>query len=967
MEQARWDRIEELAQAALDLRSEERTAFLRRMCAEDARLFDDVRALLSNESASALLDAPAIASLGLVPAEPALTGQRISHYRIEEHIGSGGMGEVYRARDETLRRTVALKTLPPEFTADADRVRRFEQEAFAASRLNHPNIITIFEILHCDGTHWIATEHVEGETLRAIVTDTTTKKPRSIPVERAVDIAMQVTAALEAAHAARIIHRDVKPENVMVRPDGVVKVLDFGIAKLSEEITSDTVPRAASDATSASRDLTVPGAVVGTATYMSPEQARGEPLDARTDLYSLGLVLYEMVAGERFRASAARHLDHVPRALHRILEKMLRADREERYASASELFHDLGELRRRIETASSRRLVGVSALVAFAAFALTGLSAFLSIREPWEERVLHDGHTAAVRRAIFSPDGRLLVTAGEDDRVMVWDFARRERLATWNAAMRSAALSADARWVATGGVDGTIEIRDLRTRQRIRVLQHGRGWVTALEFSPDASVLVSASLNSVILWETAGWTAVHRLPEDAVSYGMFIFAGNRRLLANTGRMMDVRSGRSWAVYPPGWNWFAVSPDGTRLTAIDTLGNVEFHRLEKAGDMSRSELVARVRAHQDHGRSVAYSPDGRLVASAADDVVLWDALRLEKIARFEYDAIVWSVTFSPDGRWLISTHGDGAVLVWNVVERRRAASLNAHGAGVRAVAFDRMARQLASAGEDHAVIVWDTGTGRKRHVLSGHETRVTAVSFATAADRLASGDQDGNVIIWDLAARRPERIIRHPTHSSYAVALSPDGGIVATTGGIYDTSDGRLRTSFIERGWRFSNIYGANFSRDGRRLAAVTEGGWVLLFDAETGRLTDSRRVPNTHLITTSMSADGTLLAIGEDEGTVRLWSVSPLREIAVLGRHAARVKSVAFAPDGATLASAGDDKMIRLWDVKRRRPRGVVGTHTSPIYSIAFSPDGRQLASGEHDRSVRVYTRRKELWGWRLD
>ncbi len=967
MEQSRWNRIEELTQAALDLRSEERTAFLRRVCAEDARLYDDVHALLANESASALLDAPAIASLGFVPLEPSLAGQQISHYRIEERIGGGGMGEVYRARDETLRRTVALKTLPPEFTADADRVRRFEQEAFAASRLNHPNIITIFEILHTGDTHWIATEHVEGETLRAILQDPNTKKSLSVTVDRAVDIAMQITAALEAAHAAGIVHRDVKPENVMVRPDGVVKILDFGIAKLSEEITADPVPRVASEATSTSRDLTVPGAIVGTATYMSPEQARGEPLDARTDLYSLGLVLYEMVAGQRCPPSAVRHLENVPRALQRILEKMLRANRDERYASANELLHDLGELRRRMQTASSRRLVHVSALVALAAFALTAVAAVLSIREQWDERILHDGHTAAVRRAIFSHDGRLVASVGEDDQVMLWDFARRERLATLHARARSMALSPDGRWIATGGVDGTVMIWEMRTRRPIRVLRHDRrhGGTTAVDFSPDSSLLVSATMIERIAWDTAHWNRTHVWPDGGVSYGTYLFPpGSAQMLCPTALTTDLETGAT-SSEPKSWNWTALSPDLSQVAAIDPQGTVHFQLLTRPGDLGARGPTVSVRAHQDHGRSIAFSPDGRLVASAADDVVLWDAIRHEKIARFEYDSIVWSVAFSPDGRWLISTHGDGAMLVWNVAERRRAASLNAHGAGVRGVAFDSTGGQLASASEDHAVIVWDLRTGRKRHVLTGHATRVTAVSFASP-DRLASTDQDSNVIVWDLEARRPARIIPGETHS-YTVALSPDGNILATTHGIYATGDGRALVRFSERGWPYNTIYSAAFSHDGRHLATVTDVGWLLLWDVRSMRLVATQRVPNAHLITVGFAPDGGSLVTGEDEGSVRLWSLSPLREIAVLGRHTARVKSVAFAPHGATVASAGDDKMIRLWDVKRRRPRGVVGTHTSPIYSIAFSPDGRQLASGEHDRSVRIYTRRRELWGWPLD
>jgi serine/threonine protein kinase len=224
------------------------------------------------------------------------------------------MGEVYEARDERLQRIVALKTLPAELTDDEDRVQRFEREALTVSRLNHPNIITIFEILRDGEAHLIATERVEGQTLRDVLIDPRTGGPRPLPLEQALDIVTQIAAALKAAHTAWIIHRDIKPENIMIREDGLVKVLDFGIAKLNDE-PSDGPPVGDHAAKSSSADgLTVPGAILGTARYMSPEQARGEPLDGRTDLFSLGMVFYEMLTGTRYAAAD----DPAPRALDRL-------------------------------------------------------------------------------------------------------------------------------------------------------------------------------------------------------------------------------------------------------------------------------------------------------------------------------------------------------------------------------------------------------------------------------------------------------------------------------------------------------------------------------------------------------------------------------------------------------------------------------------------------------------------------
>src|SRR5438105_8446286 len=217
---------------------------------------------------------------------PLDAGTKLGRYEIRSKIGAGGMGEVYLAQDAKLDRKVALKILPAELAADEDRMRRFVQEAKAASALNHPNIITIYEIDETGSGHFIATEFIEGETLRE-------REQKPLQLSESLDIATQLASALAAAHAAGIVHRDIKPENVMLRHDGIVKVLDFGLAKLTDRISPEAVE---SEALTRANIKTEPGVVMGTVIYMSPEQARGLPVDARTDIFSLGVVIYEMLA-----------------------------------------------------------------------------------------------------------------------------------------------------------------------------------------------------------------------------------------------------------------------------------------------------------------------------------------------------------------------------------------------------------------------------------------------------------------------------------------------------------------------------------------------------------------------------------------------------------------------------------------------------------------------------------------------
>jgi eukaryotic-like serine/threonine-protein kinase len=293
----RWQQVKEMLYAALERTSEQRAAFLDAACQGDHALRGEVEALLASyQRAGSFFETPIIeVAAGLMADEPVgtLAGRSLSHFRVLSLLGAGGMGEVYLAEDTLLARKVALKLLPAHFTIDGVRIRRFQQEARAASSLNHPNIVIVHEIGEVNGSHFIATEFIEGETLRDRL------KRGSLKVSEALDMAAQVAAALAAAHGAGIVHRDIKPENVMARPDGLVKVLDFGLAKLTERPASTREVEGDSQAPTMARLSTEPGIVMGTVNYMSPEQARGLKLDHRTDLFSLGVMLYEMVAGRR--------------------------------------------------------------------------------------------------------------------------------------------------------------------------------------------------------------------------------------------------------------------------------------------------------------------------------------------------------------------------------------------------------------------------------------------------------------------------------------------------------------------------------------------------------------------------------------------------------------------------------------------------------------------------------------------
>jgi eukaryotic-like serine/threonine-protein kinase len=360
MTPARFQTIEEIFLAALEQEPDQVGVFLDKACEGDEALRREVEVLLASDHRAGWFIERSTVGLATKIIEnrqaTLLIGQTIGHYKISKLISTGGMGEVYLATDIVAGRKAALKLLPMRFTGDAERLKRFQQEAHAVVALNHPNILTVYEIGEDHSIHYIASELIEGETVRERLTR------GAMQLSVGVDIAIQMASALAVAHEAGIVHRDIKPDNIMLRPDGYVKVLDFGIAKLAEQEVPATIP------TDEALSLveTNLGSILGTAHYMSPEQAYGAPVDKSTDIWSLGVVVYEMVTGhvpfngdtprevmssilEREPQPLTTYVANAPAELQQIINSTLRKNREERYHSARELLEALKGLRHKLE------------------------------------------------------------------------------------------------------------------------------------------------------------------------------------------------------------------------------------------------------------------------------------------------------------------------------------------------------------------------------------------------------------------------------------------------------------------------------------------------------------------------------------------------------------------------------------------------------------------------------------------
>jgi Tol biopolymer transport system component len=383
MADEKWQKVREVFDAALRQKPVDRRDYIKRACGDDRSLLTEVESLFSSfDESDKFLEMPAVAHLADVIDSDTKTlksGTRVGHHEIIRQIGAGGMGQVYLAQDKKLDRRVAIKILNEQISRSESSLKRFVREAKAASALNHPNILVIHEIGESAGLHYIVSEFIEGRTLREVLGE------KTLTVSEVLELSIQVASALSAAHGAHLVHRDIKPENLMVRPDGYVKILDFGLAKL---IGLQGKSFLGLEESTVQKNPTAEGVILGTVNYMSPEQAKGRDIDERSDIFSLGVVIYEMTAGRTpFAAdsvsetlanllnleppSLSRFADSVPEELQRVVSKLLRKNKDERYQLMKDVLIDLKALKENLRSKSTDSVGGETATSALPAIRAT--------------------------------------------------------------------------------------------------------------------------------------------------------------------------------------------------------------------------------------------------------------------------------------------------------------------------------------------------------------------------------------------------------------------------------------------------------------------------------------------------------------------------------------------------------------------------------------------------------------------
>jgi WD40 repeat protein len=909
-------------------------------------------------------------------------------YEVHEEIARGGMGVVFRARQVSLNRPVALKMILAGHLASPTDVQRFQAEAEMGAHLNHPNIVPIYEVGEHQGQHYFSMKLMEGGSLAGQISDGRWKMDDPGQQRKAAQLIATIARAVEHAHQRGLLHRDLKPGNILFDQEGRAHVSDFGLSK--------RVQPAAAGEQAQSTCLTISGMIVGTPSYMAPEQATAlRTVTTAADVYGLGAILYELLAGKvPFQADTAletlqqvtssepprpRGLNpRIDRDLETIALKCLEKEPRSRYVSAAALAEDLerwlaGEpIRARpagpIERAAkwARRRPASAALCGLLAMSfLLGLGALIW---SWQAAVAAKRHQQV--RAAQEAEERLAETARanqeaqEKHRLAVKLYFKNIALARLefadnNLGRANELLSeceADLRGWEWHFLDRYFHPDTMTLRQ------HTAG-VVGLAFSADGARLASVSSPMQI-----------RRIYDAISGRRKPTTSTWQGTAGALRIFRTSDGRELLHIDPKAHLIfsvALSPDGKSVACSGgTPSDTGFIKVYDA--TSGGELFS-ITGHKGPVRSVTYSPDGQRLASGSDDgtAKLWDARSgklLRTIAgRDSSITAISAVAFSPDGRRLAGAFPeDATVRIWDTTTGRQLFELQGHTANVTRLAFSPDGQRLATASEDHKVKVWQADTGQQLITLAGHVAGVAGVAFSPDGGRLVSAGYDNMVRVWDSASGLLCFTLAGHVAGVMDVAFSPDGQRLATA-----SLDGTIKFWSAKSGHASlalgaaGTIRGLVFSPDGRHLARG-RGEDVVVLDAATGKEVRTLKGHQRQLAALAYAPDGKRLASLSHDNTVRLWDTATgqvLRTLQLGGKPTGGVdgRGLAYSPDGTRLAAAATSETVKVWDAATGQE--LHDFHAS-AENVAFSPDARRVAwAGREGLKVRDAVTGKEIYG----